>query len=144
MNLNCTCFRVRKLSRQITQLYDDALRPTGLRITQYSMLSAIRDHSPLSVAALAEGLGADPTSVSRALRPVIAKGWVLLSDGTDGRSKLVLLTEEGRRKLIEADSHWRGAERAVSRLLPGDLKAVFNDSLDEIGTRIGREDSANL
>lgn len=144
MNLDCTCFRVRKLSRQITQLYDDALRPTGLRITQYSMLTAIRNHSPLTVAALAEGLCADPTSVSRGLRPVIGRGWVLLSDGTDGRTKLVLLTEEGRRKLIEADSHWRGAERAVSRLLPGNLKAVFNESLDEIGTRIGREEHSDL
>ena len=144
MNLNCTCFRVRKLSRQITQLYDDALRPAGLRITQYSMLTAIRDHSPLSVTALADGIGADPTSVSRALKPVIASGWVLLGDGPDRRSKLVLLTEEGRRKLIEADSYWRGAERAVARLLPGNLKAVFDESLDEIGTMIGREDRAEV
>ena len=41
MILDCTCFRIRRLSRQVTQLYDDALRPVGLRVTQFSLLSAL-------------------------------------------------------------------------------------------------------
>jgi hypothetical protein len=85
MDLDCTCFRVKRLSRLITQLYDAAVRPAGLRITQPSLLAASLNAGPMTVSALAKGLGADTTSISRALVAVAARGLVVLEDGADTR-----------------------------------------------------------
>jgi len=137
MILDCTCFRIRRLSRQITQLYDEALRPTGLRVTQFSMLSALRNGGPMTVAALAQGLGADPTSISRALRPVIAKELAVLSEGPDKRSKSVALTDLGQAKLDAANPYWETAQSKVASLLSPDWRERFDHQLDEVSERIG-------
>lgn len=115
MILNCTCFKLRRLSRQITQLYDDSLRPTGLRITQFSLLSILRKEGSMPVVKLANGLGSDPTSISRALRPLMLKKFVEINSGSDKRSKLVCITNEGVRKLLEADLYWHDAQEKVSK-----------------------------
>ena len=136
MFLDCTCFRVRRLSRQLTQLYDDALRPTGLRVTQFSMLSALRNEGPMTVVALSQGLGADSTSVSRALRPLMDKGFASLDDGADKRSKSVSLTEAGHKKLSEADLLWEVAQNKVANLLSPDWREQFDKELDQISERM--------
>ena len=114
MLLDCTCFKLRRLSRQITQLYDDSLRPTGLRITQFSLLSLLRKKGSMSIVDLAEGLGSDPTSISRALRPLMLKNLIELKSGSDKRSKLVSLTNNGKKKLHEADHYWTEAQDKVA------------------------------
>jgi DNA-binding MarR family transcriptional regulator len=87
MDLDCTCFRVKRLSRLITQLYDAAVRPAGLRSTQFSLLAALRNAGPMTVSALAKGLGADTTSISRALAAVAARGLVVSVVRTFGAAR---------------------------------------------------------
>ena len=84
---DCSAFKVRRLSRQVTQLYDQALRPEGLKSTQVHLLTVIGEEGPLSVGRLAELIGADRTSVTRALQATEAEGWVEIGPGRDGRSK---------------------------------------------------------
>jgi DNA-binding MarR family transcriptional regulator len=136
MILDCTCFRLRRLSRQVTQRYDDALRPVGLRVTQFSLLSALRNEGPMTVANLARGLGADTTSITRALAAVAAKNWVLIGEGADKRSKSVGITAEGLALLERARPLWQRAQTEVGEILGSDVHEAFDSQLDALSQRI--------
>ena len=136
MILDCTCFRLRRLSRQVTQRYDDALRPVGLRVTQFSLLSALRKDGPMTVAALAQALGADTTSISRALATVATHGWVQMGEGADKRSKSVAITAEGLALLDRARPHWLRAQSDIADILGADVQQTLDAQLDALSQRI--------
>ena len=136
MILDCTCFRLRRLSRQVTQRYDDALRPVGLRVTQFSLLSALRNDGPMSVGNLARGLGADTTSMSRALAALTAKDWVRISEGANKRSKSIAITVDGLALLERATPHWQRAQVEVAEVLGEEVKQTLDSQLDELSRRI--------
>ena len=119
----CTCAALRSASRQVTQVYDQALRPAGLRLTQYSLLANLARHGGLTITELAERLAMDRTTLTRNLRPLEAEGLVALAPGADRRSRAVTLTEAGRRALAAARPLWQEAERAFRRTLGRDEAA---------------------
>src|SRR5436853_5734315 len=99
----CTCFRLRSLTRRVTQLYDQALAPSGLTVTQYSLLAhALRHGAAPTVSELAKQLFTDRTTLTRYLKPLADAGLPKLGDGADARSQAVLVTAKGRRPLPAA------------------------------------------
>ena len=108
---NCVCFGLRKSARAVTQLYDAALEPAGLRATQFSLLSVLRSGGPLTVSKLAEALVTDRTTLSRNLSPVEKQGFVKIAPGRrDGRTKVVSLTARGAKRLSRAEPLWATAQ----------------------------------
>lgn len=138
MDLDCTCFRVKRLSRLITQLYDAAVRPLGIRITQFSLLSALRNQGPMTISALAKGLGADTTSISRALASVTAKGLVALEQGADKRSKSASITPSGVELLRRAEPHWLQAQQRIAEALGPEGQRNLDQQLDALSRRIAK------
>lgn len=129
----CACFNLRKASRAITQYYDNALRPTGLRATQFTLLTALRVRSPISVHELAERLGMDRTTLTRNLKPLERSDWVEIMSGADKRVREVSITPAGHKILAEAYPQWRRAqERIVDEM--GDKR--FETLLSDLGTAI--------
>lgn len=131
--LACTCSAVRGAARRLTQYYDDALRETGLKVTQYALLAKVARLDRPSVTDLAEKLDMDRTTLTRNLSPLRAAGWVRLATGADRRSRSVELTPEGRLVLENARPYWRAAElrlreRAGSDIT-GTLHALLSDTL---------------
>lgn len=120
----------------ITQIYDAAVRPLGLRITQFSLLSALRNEGPMTVSALANGLGADTTSMSRALTAVASRGLVVLEDGADRRSKSVSITAAGVDLLREAEPYWRKAQRQIAEAIGPDGQRDLDQQLDALSCKI--------
>ena len=115
----CLCFNLRKATRLLTQLYDAALRPSGLRVTQFSVLVAVNLGGAVSMNALADVLGVDRTTLTRNLKMLQGNGLVATATGSDRRSRLVSLTDEGSRSLDDALQLWREAQRrAVEALGP--------------------------
>jgi len=99
-------------SRQLTRLYDEALSDAGIRLTQFSLLSVIRDqHIPITK--LAERLFMDRTTLARELQPLQAQGWVQLRPGVDRRMKLVSLTAAGEALLERTFPLWQRAQEQV-------------------------------
>jgi DNA-binding MarR family transcriptional regulator len=138
----CTCFRVRRLARRVTQLYDHALAPSGLRVTQFSLLSQLVGHDGVAIGALADALDMDRTTLTRNLKPLVDAGLVALAPSThDRRVRAVWLTTAGRRRHAEAGRLWRIAQRDVNRML-GDVEVValhrLFDSLIETFNYMGR------
>ena len=114
----CFATAVRKASRRLTQLYDDALAPSGLRSTQFSILAelASRAGAP-TLMELAQVMVSDRSSLGHALRPLERDGYVVLRRGeTDRRTQQIVLTKRGREKYRESMTHWRGAQATVASL----------------------------
>ena len=129
----CHCQALRQAARRVSALYDAALAPHGLRISQYAVLARLRADGPRGIQALADALAMDRTTLGRALRPLERDGLVRLArDPADARSRRLALTEEGRLRLAQARPTWAaaqarfeqgfGLERAVR--LHGELAAV--------------------
>lgn len=117
MNSNfCTYTAVRRASRALTQAYDDALRPTGLRIGQFSVMQHIEECSGPSFAALTETLTMYRTTLTRNLKPLISSNLVNIHPGRDRRERLVTLTDEGKAVLIRALPYWHRVNETFSKL----------------------------
>jgi DNA-binding MarR family transcriptional regulator len=113
----CTNFQLRQLMRRVSQHYDAEMAATGLKTTQYSLLSHVLKLGPLRPGDLAQAMGMDPSTLTRNLKPLIAAGWVQLSPGDDGRSRTVTITPQGRDKRIEAQRRWKVAQQRLNDLL---------------------------
>ncbi|MDV2119480.1 MarR family winged helix-turn-helix transcriptional regulator [Burkholderia pseudomallei] len=113
----CNCFAVRKASRQISRLYDSHLEPAGLRITQFLTLAALDEVGSAAVNALAERLDIERTAMGKMVGFLERDGFVTIrSSPTDGRSRIVELTAEGRRLHERAAPLWREAQREFEQL----------------------------
>jgi DNA-binding MarR family transcriptional regulator len=113
----CNCFAMRKASRQISRFYDAHLEPAGLRITQFLTLAALNELGSAAVNALAERLDIERTAMGKMLGFLERDGLIRMKPSrADGRSRLVELTEEGRRLHAEASPLWREAQRQFEQL----------------------------
>jgi len=109
---SCACFRARQKAREITRAYDDALRPVELRITQFTMLSAILSvNGSLNITELAKLLVMDRTTFSRNLGPLSRRKIVRYTDEQPGRDRSVLITDEGLSLYSKAVPLWRKVQR---------------------------------
>lgn len=116
----CVCGRLRRAARALTQLYDDAMAPSGLRITQFSLLRTLARQGPLRITELATIALLDRTALSRNLEPLVAQEWVKIEAGRDARTREVTLTRAGRAALARALPLWRRAQAEVARRLGSD------------------------
>ena len=117
LSVSCACGRLRRATRALTQLYDDAMAPSGLRVTQFSLLRTLAREGPLRISDLASSTLLDRTALSRNLDPLIARGLVASVRGRDGRTRDVALTAPGERAVRDASPHWRRAQALVRRRL---------------------------
>jgi DNA-binding MarR family transcriptional regulator len=109
----CCATALRKASRRLTQLYDEALAPTGLRSTQLSILAEIAQagRDPPTLSGLAQALVLDRSALGHNLRPLERDGLIRLEAGSkDRRQRLVVLTPQGKRALASAAKRWRLAQ----------------------------------
>lgn len=113
----CTCFRVRKLARLMTQRYDRELAAVGINLNQYSILRRA-SRTPQGVGALAREIGMDRTTLSRDLKPLVAAGWIELRNSEDdARQRLIHVTGNGKRLLARAQPLWRKAQDHIDASL---------------------------
>jgi DNA-binding MarR family transcriptional regulator len=110
----CTCFNLRKATRAVTRLYDDVLRPSGLRCTQFSLLTLLRASGTVAMTKLAEDAVMDRTTLARNLEILERDGLVRIRPGDDARVREIELTRAGVAKLEEAFPLWRQAQRTVA------------------------------
>ena len=109
----CVGFNTRRATRLITQYYDKALAPAGIRSTQYSMLSllSMMGETPMQEAAYV--LAMDRTTLTRNLNPLLRAGLVKVKVGSDRRSRLLTLTPKGQSTLEKALPHWQKAQSHI-------------------------------
>jgi DNA-binding MarR family transcriptional regulator len=112
---DCRCLAARKEAQRLSRLYDERLRPHGLTINQFSMLTALIVAGPLPMAKLATLLGIERTTLTRNVALSQKAGLVAIGAGRDGRERVVSLTATGLRRAEDALPAWRAAQTRVTR-----------------------------
>jgi DNA-binding MarR family transcriptional regulator len=105
----CHCAALRKASRHVSQAYDLALAPAGVKTTQFSLLAAVHDgeKKALTISELAEVMVMDRSTLGHNLRPLQRSGWIAIeTERRDARRRRIRLTSKGRAKLKEAGELW--------------------------------------
>jgi DNA-binding MarR family transcriptional regulator len=128
----CMCHKARMAARSITRAYDDALRSTGLRATQVSVLAAVGARGALSIQSLADSLAMDRTTLTRNLRPLEEQGYVALAPEGRHRSRMLSLTTAGQAMLLAAVPLWEEAQRSIKRRLGGGRWPAVQEALSEL------------
>jgi len=137
--LPCACASLRRASRAVTQLYEQALRPSGIRITQFSLLQFLAlAGRPITQGTLGQLLALDSTTLSRTLKPLESARWIRSTTGPDGRERHVELTAGGRRVLKRATPAWEAVQQRL-RVALGPKQWSALDELLTSMTRRSRE-----
>ncbi len=111
--LPCMCGSFRRTSRALTQLYENALRPLGLRATQFTILQALSLAGEVTQSQLGEMLAMDSTTLTRTLQIMSREGWIAERRGEDRRERRLRLAKAGEAQFNRALPVW---ERVQSRL----------------------------
>jgi DNA-binding MarR family transcriptional regulator len=127
----CTNFRLRRLMRQVARHYDAEVARSGLKTTQYSLLSNVLHLGPLRPVDLSLAMGIEASTLTRNLKPMVAAGWLTQSEGPDARSRLIAITPEGRKKRTEAQRHWRIAQEKLNEKLGIQRVIALHTLIDE-------------
>ena len=127
----CTNLKLRQLMRRVARLYDAEVGKTGLRGTQYSLLSYVLKLGPIRPGDLAREMKVTPSTLTRNLRPLVDAGLLAIGQGEDARSRLVSVTSAGREKRQEAQRRWRVAQESVNEKLGPRRVVALHALLDE-------------
>src|SRR5215470_4380290 len=126
VRLPCAGANLRRAARVATQVYDDAIRPTGMRGTQFTLLQALSIAPMLSQKQLGELLGLDSTTLTRTLARLRRKGWVRATPGKDRRELRLSLTPPGQREFRRVLPHWESAQKRLRQALGRDWNRVID------------------
>jgi DNA-binding MarR family transcriptional regulator len=137
----CTNLKLRQLSRAVTRHYDAYVAPTGLKNTQYSLLSHVVLLGPIRPVDLAQRMRIEASTLTRNLQPLVLQGWVELGPGEDARSRLVTATAAGVAKRVEGQRAWKQAQLALNERLGQARVAALHSLLDDcLAALDGEED----
>lgn len=127
----CTNFKLRQLLRRVSHHYDQEVGRSGLKTTQYSLLSHALKLGPLRPGELARAMTMDASTLTRNLKPLVAAGYLVIEPGEDARSRLVSITESGRAKRAEAQRHWQVAQESLNQKLGLERVVALHALVDE-------------
>jgi len=123
---DCYLHRIRMLSRTITRVYDDALKPMDLKVTQMNMLGVVTKLGPISPGELCQKLQMDKSTLSRNVERLITYGWIKHAPGDNDRSHQLRITEKGKEIIKKASKLWKQAQAKTQKLLGKDAsKAIM-------------------
>lgn len=140
----CTNLKLRQLMRRVASHYDAEVGKTGLKGTQYSLLSYVVKLGPIRAVDLAGAMRVSASTLSRNLQPLVAMGLIEILPGADARSRLIHATEAGHHKRTEAQRKWRIAQEGINQMLGAQrvvaLHALIDESLELLSPADGEDD----
>ena len=128
----CACANIRRLSRQVTRLYDAELRDSRLEVTQFGVLSALNRLGEATHGQLAKGFGMDSTTMTRVMAVLERRGWVARRAGIDRRQRIYHTSPAGREQLDAARAGWRRAQERLRVLLGDDTLSALTDATTKL------------
>ena len=114
----------------VSRHYDRYVRETGLKNTQYALLSYVVRLGPIRPSELARRMQMDASTLTRNMQPLVAHGWVTIGAGSDARSRLVEATEAGQARRAEGQRAWQAAQTALNKRLGVERVAALHQLLD--------------
>ena len=121
----CFCMASREAARRITRLYDARMQESGLRITQFTILSQLMLRGEMPIGKLAGFLGMERTTLTRNLVPLEEQNWITIKPGDDPRARMIEITTQGRAVVRRAFPYWASAQAHVGKLLGAEGQAAL-------------------
>jgi DNA-binding MarR family transcriptional regulator len=121
----CFCLASRQAARKITRLYDSHMQGSGVRATQFTILSQLMLRGEMPIGKLAGLLGMERTTLSRNLTLLEGKNWVSISAGEDPRARMITITAQGRGLVRRSFPFWSKAQAHIGKLLGADGQAAL-------------------
>jgi DNA-binding MarR family transcriptional regulator len=121
----CYCLASRQAARKITRLYDSLMQESGIRATQFTILSQLMLRGAMPVGKLAGFLGMERTTLTRNLVPLETQKWISAKPGEDPRARVIAITTQGRGVVRRSFPHWAKAQAEAGKLLGADGQAAL-------------------
>ena len=121
----CFCMNSREAARKITRLYESWMQDSGIRITQFTILSQLMLRGEMPLGKLAGLLGMERTTLTRNLTPLEQQKWITARSGDDPRARLIAITAPGKAVVRRAFPYWSSAQAQVGKLLGADGQAAL-------------------
>jgi DNA-binding MarR family transcriptional regulator len=121
----CLCTGLRQAAHTMTEIYDRALAPSGLKITMFRVIRRLSETKQPTISELAKIVGLDRSSLGRNLKVLEREKLVIFAGGDDERSKVVQLTNEGKKALSAALPLWRTVQQQMKSALGPEKETVF-------------------
>ena len=128
----CNCLNLRRASQAITQIYDEFLEPSGLKISQYSLLKHIKHMGPVSVSDLALEIRLDRTTLVRNLKSMEERGFIIDISANGARNRQLKLTDSGLETFEKAEQLWSEAQDYIEHYLGKDYMETLTVLLSKI------------
>jgi DNA-binding MarR family transcriptional regulator len=122
---DCFCLGARQAARKITRLYDGYMQKSGLRATQFTILSQLMLRGEMPIGKLADILGMERTTLTRNLTLLEQRKWVSIEAGDDPRSRVIAITAMGRGAVRRGFPHWSQAQAHVGKMLGADGQSAM-------------------
>jgi len=138
--------RVRQASRRVSRLYDEALRPVGVQVSQLTVLvaTAMFGEAGVKIGVMADALGMERTTLTRNLRPLEKEGWIRVArDPADARARIVLLTRAGERTIEKAFPLWEQSQKRLRALLGKGQADELRKSLMSVSSKCAEEEASS-
>jgi DNA-binding MarR family transcriptional regulator len=121
----CFCLASRQAARKITRLYDSYMQESGIRVTQFTILSQLMLRGEMSIGKLAGTLGMERTTLTRNLAPLEQQKWISIKAGEDPRARMISITGQGRSVVRRSFPFWSKAQAHIGKLLGADGLAAL-------------------
>src|SRR5437667_5435250 len=132
----CIAVRMRMLNRDITNIYDDALRSLDLKVSQMNILVAAAKMGTARPIEVCEHLHLDVSTLSRNVERMKARGWLEVVPDEDGRSQPFRLTPQGRKLLEKAVPAWSEAQQQVKTVLGDGFGQQLNQAMKRVSKQV--------
>jgi DNA-binding MarR family transcriptional regulator len=129
---DCICINLRRTTQMITQYYDTLLAPSGLKLTQFSLLHQIRLREPVRINELARVTGLDRTTMGKNLQLIARDDLITLSPGEDRRERVAQMTSKGLQALHTAYPLWKNAQATITATLGEEHLGMFLAHLSKL------------
>lgn len=129
---SCIAGRLRLLNRVVTNLYDDALRPFGVKLSQGNILAVTARLGVARPAEVCDILELDASTLSRTVERMVANGWIEILPDPDGRSHPFQLTDDGKRLMKSAIPAWERAQAQATKLLGEDGLKLLDAAIQRV------------
>lgn len=128
-NTECHCLKMRRSAENVIKFYDAVLEPSGITVRQYSLLSAISNHSGCNVRVLSEAALLDRSTLARSLKPLIKSGYIRDDKATGARDSVLVLTEKGESACKQASDLWKIAQHKFEEKLSDEQLTALEEAL---------------
>ena len=135
----CLAVRIRLLNRTVTNIFDEALRPLGAKVSQLNVLMVVAKRGPISPGDVARRLNMEKSTVSRNIDRMRTRGWLEVSQGDSGRKQVLELAAPGRKLIEKSLPFWKKAQAQTEAMLGKQGARSIHRAADAVWAQLGRK-----